>query len=98
MKITIKPEALSWFKKELEIPEGQGVRFFGKVYGKTDVHDGFSVGMNVDSSDQPIAETTAEGILFFADEADEWFFKGYDLIVAYDDQLKEPKYEFTETN
>ncbi len=96
MKITIKPEALAWFKSELEIPKGQGVRFFGKVYGKTDVHDGFSIGMNVDTPEKPIAETIEEGILFFADEADEWFFKGYDLIVAYDEKLNEPKYEFSE--
>lgn len=96
MKITITPKALAWFKDELEVPENHGVRFFGKVYGKTEVHDGFSVGMSVETPEKPIAETTEEGLLFFADEADEWFFKGYDLTVDYDEKLGEPKYGFTE--
>lgn len=96
MKITITPKALAWFKEELEVPAGHGVRFFGKVYGKTQVHDGFSVGMSVEVPEKPIASTTVDGLLFFADEADEWFFKGYDLLVDYDDKLGEPKYGFTE--
>ena len=89
MKITITPKALAWFKEELEVPAGHGVRFFGKVYGKTQVHDGFSVGMSVEVPEKPIASTTVEGLLFFADEADE-------LLVDYYDKLVEPKYGFTE--
>mgnify|MGYP001194239460 FL=1 len=96
MKITVTPEALAWFQAEVEVPTGQGVRFFGKVYGKTQVHDGFSVGMTIDTPEKPIVETKEAGILFFAEEADDWFFKGYDLVVAYDEKLEEPKYEFTE--
>lgn len=97
MKITITPEAFAWFKEEIAVPTGKGIRFFGKVYGKTAVHDGFSVGMNVEAPDKMMAKTEEGGLLFFADEADEWFFKGYDLVVAFDEKLAEPKYEFIET-
>ncbi|MDU6522839.1 MAG: iron-sulfur cluster biosynthesis protein, partial [Enterococcus sp.] len=45
MKLTITSKAQAWFKQELELAEGQGIKFYGKVYGKTQVHDGFSVGM-----------------------------------------------------
>lgn len=31
---------------------------------------------------------------FFIEEADEWFFKGYDLLVDYDPNLEEPTYHF----
>ncbi|MGM0239209.1 HesB/YadR/YfhF family protein [Enterococcus sp. AZ103] len=96
MKLTITPKALNWFKSEIEVADGQGIRFFGKVYGSTQVHEGFSVGMSVDTSENILAETTEDGLLFFADEADEWFFKGYDLVVDYDEKLDEPKYEFNE--
>ncbi|MBO0450459.1 iron-sulfur cluster biosynthesis protein [Enterococcus sp. MJM12] len=96
MKITITPAAAKWFKTELTVDEGMGVRFYGKVYGKTQVHEGFSVGMSVDTPENPIAKATADGILFYADEADEWFFKGYDLTVDLDEKLNEPKYLFTE--
>ena len=94
MKITVTPAALAWFQEEVTVPEGQGVRFFGKVYGKTQVHDGFSVGMTIDTPDEPIVQTNEGGILFFVEEADDWFFKGYDLVVAFDEKLNEPKYEF----
>lgn len=96
MKITITPKAAQWFKNELTVESEMGVRFYGKVYGNTQIHEGFSVGMSVDTPENPIAKTTADGILFYADEADEWFFKGYDLTVDLDEKLNEPKYLFHE--
>lgn len=94
MKLTITSKAQAWFKQELELAEGQGIKFYGKVYGKTQVHDGFSVGMAVDTPERPLIEENVNGMLFFVEEADEWFFKGYDLVVDYDEELDEPKYEF----
>lgn len=96
MKLTITPKAQEWFKRELELAEGQGIKFYGKVYGKTQVHDGFSVGMSVDIPESPLVKTTLEDQLFYIEEADEWFFKGYDLVVDYDIELDEPKYEFNQ--
>ena len=96
MKITVTPEVLGWFKKEIVLEGTQGIRFFGKVYGSTQVHDGFSVGMSVDVPEYPLYQTTIDGVLFFVEESDEWFFKGYDMEVAYDDKLKEPAYHFSE--
>lgn len=94
MKLTITPQAQEWFKRELELAEGQGIKFYGKVYGKTQVHDGFSVGMSVDIPESPLIEENVNGMMFFVEESDEWFFKGYDLVVDYDKELDEPRYEF----
>ncbi|MBM7709954.1 HesB/YadR/YfhF family protein [Enterococcus lemanii] len=96
MKLTITPQVLAWFKEEINLGENQGIRFFGKVYGKTQVHEGFSVGMSVDSPENPLFSETINGILFFIEENDEWFFKGYDLTVDYNEQLKEPAFIFKE--
>lgn len=96
MKLTITPEAQEWFKRELELAEGQGIMFYGKVYGKTQVHDGFSVGMAVDSPENPLIEENVNGMMFFVEESDEWFFKGYNLVVDYDRELDEPKYDFNQ--
>ncbi|AYW50609.1 iron-sulfur cluster biosynthesis protein [Tetragenococcus halophilus] len=96
MNITVTPEALAWFKREIELEPGMGIRFFGKVYGSTQVHDGFSIGMFVDRPENPLVKKEIEGILFFAEKEDDWFFKGYDLTVDYDKKLDEPKYIFTE--
>ena len=96
MKLTITPKALEWFKREIDLEKEMGIRFFGKVYGKTQVHDGFSIGMSVDRPEHPLVEETIDGLLFFVEETDDWFFKGYDLKVDYNEKLDEPKYEFIE--
>lgn len=98
MKLTITPQAQEWFNRELELAEGQGIKFYGKVYGKTQVHDGFSVGISVDIPESPLIEENVNGMMFFVEESDEWFFKGYDLLVDYDRELDEPKYEFENTS
>ena len=52
--------------------------------------------MSVEQPEQPIKEETIDGMLFFIEEADDWFFKGYDLVVDYDASLNEPTYHFKE--
>ncbi|KFN90603.1 hypothetical protein TMU3MR103_1421 [Tetragenococcus muriaticus 3MR10-3] len=64
MELTIKPEALDWFKREITLEPGMGIRFFGKAYGSTQVHDGFSIGMSVDSPEKPMVEKDFDVILF----------------------------------
>ncbi|OOL63185.1 iron-sulfur cluster biosynthesis protein [Enterococcus faecium] len=91
MKLTVTPKAQKWFDSEIDLPETYGIRFFGKVYGKTEVHDGFSIGMSVEQPEHPVKKVELMGH-FFIEEADEWFFKGYDLLVDYDPNLEEPTY------
>ena len=67
MKLTITPKAQEWFKREIELSDGQGIKFYGKVYGKTQVHDGFSVGMSVDTPETPLIEENTNGMMFFVE-------------------------------
>ena len=68
MKVTVTPKELEWFKKEIVLEPGQGIRFFGKVYGSTQVHEGFSVGMSVDRTERVMFQETIDGVLFFIDK------------------------------
>lgn len=94
MELTISPKAHEWFKKEIILNPGQGIRFFGKVYGSTPVHEGFSVGMSVDTPSRPLVQVTVDDLTYFIEEDDQWFFDGYQLVVNYDEKLDEPSYEF----
>ncbi|WP_430606614.1 hypothetical protein IGJ55_002614 [Enterococcus sp. AZ170] len=96
MKLTITPRAQQWFKEEVGVTSDSGIRFYGKIYGKTDVHEGFSIAMSVEAPDQPQVKEEIEGITYFIEETDDWFFKGYDLLVDYDEDKDEPKYNFAE--
>ena len=75
MELTVTPKAQKWFDSEIDLPETYGIRFFGKVYGKTEVHDGFSIGMSVEQPEHPVKKVEMDGTLFFIEEADECSLK-----------------------
>ncbi len=94
MKITVTPKALKWFKEEVLVEPGMAVGFFGKVYGSTQVHEGFSIGMTVSEPEDPLVEEKIDDITFFVEKNDEWFFNGYDLKVDYNEEKDDLDYEF----
>lgn len=94
MKLTVTPNAQEWFKKEVGPTKETGIRFYGKIYGKTEVHDGFSIAMSVESPEEPMIKEQIDGITYFIEETDDWFFRGYDLFVDYDSKIDEPIYQF----
>lgn len=97
MKIDITKDAQEWFNTELGLTEGSGIHFSGKVYGKTEVHEGFSVGMAVDKPGSDVmASTEINGVVYYVNDQDDWFFSGYDLEVDYDAEKDTPIYHFNE--
>lgn len=54
MELTVTENARKWFESEVALPKDYGIRFFGKVYGKTEVHEGFSIGMSVELPEHPV--------------------------------------------
>lgn len=97
MKITLSEPATQWFETQFPLNEGEAVRFFGKTYGNTEIHDGFSVGMELEDPENQeniLASTTINNRTYFVTKEDDWFFSGYDLKITIDDQFKEPSYRF----
>lgn len=95
MKITVNPKSAAWFKEEVGIPEGFGIRFKSKIYANSPINEGFGIAFDVDEPMLPIATTNTEnGIMFFVEENDEWFFNGHDLHVDYSEKFKEPRYVY----
>ncbi|MCF7523486.1 iron-sulfur cluster biosynthesis protein [Levilactobacillus brevis] len=95
MKITVTDAASKWFREDMGMT-GRGIRFFGKVYGKTPVHQGFSLGMTPD--DHPVIQSLQkkDDVTYYITEGDQWFFVGYDLTVDYDAQTDGPVYRYAE--
>lgn len=97
MKLTVEDRAAEWFQEEVGIGEGAGIRFKAKIYGSSPVNDTFALAIDSTKPIKPIAEFKAEnGLLFFVEENDEWFFQGHDLIVSYDEESDEPKYIYSD--
>lgn len=101
MNITLTDEAIHWFENEFPLHEDEAVRFFGKTYGQTEVHDGFSLGLEMANpenykDDDIIALTEKNGRKYFTTKEDDWFFSGYNLEVDLNEELNEPSYHFNE--
>lgn len=94
MKILIANEAYEWFKKEMEVESGDYIRFYARYGGSSPFHEGFSLGMNRELPHEIGVETEREGIHFYIEKTDEWFFNDHDLHVSVDSSLDELKYEY----
>jgi uncharacterized protein YneR len=90
MKIMIKPKALEWYKEELDLKQGDFVRFFARYGGCSTVQKGFSLGINKESPLSPGVQTVIDGITFFIEENDMWYFDHHNLIVDFDERINEP--------
>jgi len=98
MDIVISKSALQWFKGEVELKTGEKVKFYPKVYGNSPVQEGFSLGFTVDN--EPIDMITkfeSEGMLFYIEERDLWFFNGHDLHVNYNEEKDEVEYSYSKS-
>ncbi|WP_027409187.1 HesB/YadR/YfhF family protein [Anoxybacteroides tepidamans] len=90
MEITIQPKALAWYKEELNLQEGDFIRFFARYGGCSTAQKGFSLGIEKAAPSDPKAQTTVDGITFFIEDSDAWYFDGHNLIVRFNEQLNEP--------
>lgn len=101
MEITLSEKAIQWFENKFPLNEGEAVRFFGKTYGNTEVHEGFSLGLEMDnpedySDDDIIGLAEENDRQYFTTKEDDWFFSGYNLEIDLNDELSEPSYHFNE--
>ncbi|WP_080844092.1 HesB/YadR/YfhF family protein [Cytobacillus gottheilii] len=95
MKIQISERALHWFKDEVGLEAGKKVRFYSQIYGTSPVQEGYALAFTIDSdSRNAVVETEADGITFFIEDADLWFFNGHDLHVDYNEKTDEVEYDY----
>ena len=88
MKLTIDEKSQAWFEEEMGVSKERGVRFLGKVYGCSPIHEGFSLAVEVDTPNNPFVSVEKNGIIYFVETGDEWFFQGHDLDVVFDEVIE----------
>jgi uncharacterized protein YneR len=95
MKIDLSNTAIQWFREEVDLKNGDKVRFYVKIYGSSPVQEGFSLAFTVDNEPIDIAvKTEKEGLTFFIEGSDLWFFNGHDLHVDYNKQIDELEFRY----
>ncbi|NWQ43787.1 hypothetical protein MLOOGBEN_24100 [Bacillus sp. EB106-08-02-XG196] len=94
MKIQISSDAAAWYKQELNLKTDDFVRFYVRYGGCSTVQSGFSLGI---SNDEPVdigAKTTEDGITFYIEEKDLWYFDDHDLVIEYHAKYEEPVLDY----
>lgn len=94
MQIVISDEALLWFKQDMDAERGDSIRFFARYGGSSPLHEGFSLGVTKEQPDELHVQFEKEGILFYIEDRDHWFFDGHDLHVHVNPDLNELEYTY----
>ncbi|PTE80754.1 HesB/YadR/YfhF family protein, partial [Staphylococcus equorum] len=95
MEIELSNNAVSWFKEELELPEGDKVlQFFVRYGGEFQLKQGFSPAFSVDKKDEVEIgyENNYEGLDVVIAEKDLWYFKDDNLFIDINDSVDEISY------
>lgn len=94
MKLDISNEAASWYKKELDLKEDASLRFFARYGGVGGKIPGFSLGVTMDTPENKHTSKKIDGITFFIEEADVWYFEDSNLQITLDKTLSEPEFQY----
>lgn len=95
MKIQVSDQAAQWYEKEMDLSKGDFVRFFARYGGCSTVQKGFSLGI---SNEEPLitgASIEKDGITYYIEEKDLWYFDQHDLNVDFDESAEEPVYKYS---
>ncbi|MFS0687825.1 HesB/YadR/YfhF family protein [Sporosarcina sp. 179-K 8C2 HS] len=94
MKIVLSDDALNWFIEEMEAETGDYIKFFARYGGSSPLHDGFSLGIMKEKPDELAVETEINGVHFYIEDRDYWFFDEHDLHVDVNPKLNELVYTY----
>lgn len=94
MQIIITDAALKWFTEEMDAEKGNMVRFFVKYGGSSPIQEGFSLGVTIDTPHESGAQTEKNGLIFFVEEEDLWYFDDYNLKVNVNEEIEELAFSY----
>ncbi|AST07226.1 hypothetical protein AF2641_10275 [Anoxybacillus flavithermus] len=94
MNISICDQAFQWYKEELQLQRGDYVRFFARYGGCSNVQKGFSLGVNKEEPIDAAVTLEKNGVIFFVEQNDMWYFDGHDLHIEFDEKQNEPVFTY----
>ncbi|MFJ6412758.1 hypothetical protein CHI12_05540 [Terribacillus saccharophilus] len=98
MQISITKPASNWFVQEMDLEPGSAVRFYVRYGGIGGIKEGFSLGITAEQPNDPITTEEVQGITFFVERSDAWYFEGVDLSVKYSRKWDDIQYEYPPHN
>lgn len=82
MKVTVTREAADWLRQEMSLEEGDYIRFHTMLYGNaSSLHPNYSLGLSKEPPHRIGAQTVVDGVTYYVEKDDLWYFEGHDLTV-----------------
>lgn len=95
MNIQVTDSALKWFKEDVQLSDGDMVKFYVRIYGTSPIQENYSLGFDIDKDiKEDSVSTEKDGITFYVYEEDLWFFKNKNLLVDFDAENDEVVYDY----
>jgi uncharacterized protein YneR len=94
MELKVSKQAVNWFKDEFGVKQGEHIRFYVQFYGSSPIQEGYSLAFTKDNIINRVVSSEVDGVVFFVEESDLWFFDGYNLYVEYDEQEDALEYKY----
>jgi uncharacterized protein YneR len=94
VEIMISKKAVDWFKDEIGVKQGEQIRFYIQFYGSSPIQEGYSLTFSRDNAIDKAASTEVDGIVFYVEESDLWFFDGHNLYVDFNENGDELEFRY----
>lgn len=89
MSFNVTEAAAQRYKQEMQLEQGDYVRFYVRYGGTNGPGNGFSLGIRIIHPMAIGEQVEREGITFFIEQDDMWFLQDADLIVQHNAKTEE---------
>lgn len=86
MQINMCEQVFNWYKKELDLTNGDCIRFYVRYGGLNSFIKGYSLGLDRDTPVQTHTQMQKDGITFYIEDCDTWYFEEKDLQIELNEQ------------
>lgn len=89
MTILIEHNAFKWFEKEFDTPKPFFIRLYPQYAGFGDKNKGYSLAFALETPALAIQQQEIDGITFFVESNDSWFFDETDVDIKFSEMNQE---------
>ncbi len=98
MTIKIDQEAFKWFEREFNTPKPFHIRLYPQYAGFGDKNKGYSLAFSLEAPAIAAEQHEIDGITFYVESNDTWFFHETDVEIQYSDAAGEIFTNYKEHN
>lgn len=87
--IKIENNAYTWFESEFDVPKPFSIRLYPQYAGFGEKNKGFSLAFSLEEPNLAESKQEINGITFFVESNDTWFFDEIDVSIQFCENKKE---------